>query len=144
MGGAKRTVWLLTMAVFVFMTSGCGTVKTVKVDDELNREGTDLKKQNGLQVAGYTLWNGSYHEYDGWAVLTTPGDSLMFYDGDEEAKTKYFKDYPSKIEESFLYVLFTSPRFPVSISSVSSSARISRLARLCETALLKILWHLNQ
>ncbi len=94
MGSAKRAVWLLTMAVFVFMTSGCGTVKTRTIGEELNTKGTDLKKQNGLKVAGYTLSNGSYHEYDGWAVLTAPGDSLMFYDGDEEAPTKYFKDYP--------------------------------------------------
>ncbi len=83
MSSTKRAVWIFAMTIFLIMTTGCGSVKTRTMGQELNRKGTGLKERSGQRVAGYTLSDGSYHEFDGKAVMAGT-DSLFFYANDHK------------------------------------------------------------
>ena len=79
----RRLSWLLTMVTFLVMTSGCARTSLRRVDEEINRNGTRIHKEEGQSIEGYLLQDGTREEYKG-RVRLADQDSLIFW-GEEEA-----------------------------------------------------------
>lgn len=74
----QRLVWLMTMGIFLLVTSGCATTNLRKLDEEMARNGTGIHKESGQNIEGYMLVDGTWEEYKGW-VRAAGQDSLKFW-----------------------------------------------------------------
>jgi len=93
----KRIIWLATVAIFLFMTAGCGGKWSRRtLDEEMNRKGSDINKLSGQRISSYTRTDGHTYRYDGMVALVGE-DSLVFW---KPAKGKGFHsdDYEIEVE----------------------------------------------
>jgi hypothetical protein len=74
----RRTAWSLTLLAFVIMASGCSKHYVRTVDEELERDGSGLREESGLKIAGYVLSDGVEESYAG-RVRLAGQDSLAFW-----------------------------------------------------------------
>ncbi len=77
LNGTRRAFWILSLSVFVFMSSGCTNVYKRTVTAELDRDNTNILKDKGQRIVGYSRSDGSYHEFKGYVAIAGP-DSLSF------------------------------------------------------------------
>ena len=73
-----RLFWILAMAAFLVMTSGCAQTSLRRVEEEIERNGTGIHKEKGQKVEGYLLNDGTMEEYKG-RVRLAEQDSLAFW-----------------------------------------------------------------
>jgi len=78
MTSGRRFIWILTMAAFLAMTSGCARTSLRYVEDEIARDGTGIHKEKGQSVRGYVLHDGTREDYQGWVGISRQ-DSLAFW-----------------------------------------------------------------
>lgn len=73
----NRLIWIVTLPVFLFMTSGCANYENRTIFEEENRQGTRIEKEKGQKITGYFTSDGTYVEYKGYVRLAG-ADSLTF------------------------------------------------------------------
>lgn len=78
MTSGKRFIWILTMAAFLVMTSGCASTNLRRIDEEITRNGTGIHKEEGQSIEGYLLQDGTREEYKG-RVRLAERDTLIFW-----------------------------------------------------------------
>ena len=74
----KRFFWILSMASFLVMTSGCASSHWREIEDEIQRDGTGLHEASGQKIDGFQLEGEDPTEYKGWARIVD-GDSLSLW-----------------------------------------------------------------
>jgi len=81
----RRFIWILSMAAFLVVTSGCSTTNLKRIEEELARDGTGLHKEGGQAVEGYVLHDGTRAAFKGRARLADQ-DSLAFWKEDNSGE----------------------------------------------------------
>ena len=75
---ARRTgSALLTCLLTATPLSGCSTIRQVPMDPGIPEAKTEVGRESGQRIEGYTTSDGVQHEFDGWVRLAGP-DSLRF------------------------------------------------------------------
>jgi len=72
-----RTFWLFTLVAFLGMTAACSRQVVRPVSEELARDGTAIRKEEGQDISGYQLVDQQVAKFDGNVRYVEP-DSLAF------------------------------------------------------------------
>lgn len=83
LGLERRIFWLLTMASFLVLTSGCASSNWRDIEDEIQRDGTGLHQESGQKVDGYKLKYEDPVRYKGFARVVDQ-DSLSLWTKDHD------------------------------------------------------------
>jgi hypothetical protein len=80
----RQVFWLVSMTIFLFMTTSCSSAKKAfySVEDETAREKTGIRSEKGQAIEGYVLRTGQYEEYKGRVALVGT-DTLSFWKEDK-------------------------------------------------------------
>jgi len=87
-----RIFWILTLVIFLVVTTGCGSTTYRTLTEEFNRKDTDILEDKGQDIRGYVLTNGQYHDFKGKVALTAD-DSLRFWQAPDNSYNRR-KDDP--------------------------------------------------
>lgn len=85
MTSGRRLIWILTLAAFLIMTSGCASSHWRNIEDEIQRDGTGLHEASGQKVEGFQLQDSEPSNYKGWARIVDQ-DSLSLWTKDSDYK----------------------------------------------------------
>ena len=77
MSNWRKAIWLFAMFSLLVMTGACSRQVVRPVSEELARDGTRIRTDEGQEISGYQLVDRDVTKLDGAVRLVEP-DSLAF------------------------------------------------------------------
>lgn len=74
----RRLFWFLFLLAFLITANGCTSSRWIPINEEIEREGSEIHKDSGQSIKGYQLEDGTEGGYDGRVRLAAQ-DSLVFW-----------------------------------------------------------------